>query len=184
MKIDDLLGLAFLIFFVVIPAIQGVLRRNPPPQEVDPEVFKIPEPPKPQAKGPSSAPSSTPPPPSAQRPTVPSAQRPAPSAPSQPKPRPVQKAPGQQGKPQTPTPGKTLEQIERERLGRTGSRPAQSASVPSTPPQAPNPPQTPVQAQNWTLTPEPRAILNGVIWHQVLSEPRSKYWRNRRKPKL
>ena len=31
MSLDDLLGLLFVLFFIVLPALQGLFRRNPPP---------------------------------------------------------------------------------------------------------------------------------------------------------
>jgi hypothetical protein len=34
MSLDDLLGLLFLLFFVLIPALQGLLRRPPTPQDL------------------------------------------------------------------------------------------------------------------------------------------------------
>ena len=31
MSLDDLLGLLFVLFFIVLPALQGLFRRSPPP---------------------------------------------------------------------------------------------------------------------------------------------------------
>lgn len=56
MSLDDLLGLLFLLFFIVIPALQGLLRRGQPPIPPGfPEDLPLPEPeppprPKPKAK--------------------------------------------------------------------------------------------------------------------------------------
>ncbi len=172
MKLDDLLGLAFLIFFVVLPAIQGLMRRgNKPPGDTQPDQTPLPR----------STQSQTSQPPAASKPPAaagPPARQTNPTPPPQP-PRPMiaekpAKIPAKKSK--------TLEDIERERLARTGAKSVQAP--PKTPPQSSIPTITkPESTQTWSYSPEPRAILNGIVWQQVLSEPRSKYWRSRRKPK-
>lgn len=64
MSLDDLLGLLFLLFFIVIPALQGLSRRGQPPTPpVFPEELPLPEPePRPKAR-PKPRPRPTPPPP-------------------------------------------------------------------------------------------------------------------------
>lgn len=177
MKLDDLLGLLFLIFFVILPAIQGVMKRGSPPGEAEadrpPPPRPQPQQPTPRAPAPSAAPAKTAAPPASTRP---SPAAPKPTTPS----KPVQQTLSQKQQKQDAKKTRTLEDIERERLSRSGSKPAQPQ------PQArvvPPPTMPAVADENWTFSAEPRAILNGVIWNQVLSEPRSKYWRNRRKPK-
>ncbi|APD08461.1 MULTISPECIES: hypothetical protein [Thermus] len=49
MSLDDLLGLLFLLFFIVLPALQG-LRRSPQAPPVFPEDLPLPEPPRPKAR--------------------------------------------------------------------------------------------------------------------------------------
>ncbi|MFD3004872.1 MULTISPECIES: hypothetical protein [Thermus] len=66
MSLDDLLGLLFLLFFIVIPALQGLSRRGQPPPTPPgfPEDLPLPEPlprPKPKAR-PKPKPRPTPPP--------------------------------------------------------------------------------------------------------------------------
>ncbi|GAB5602499.1 hypothetical protein FJNA_10240 [Thermus sp. FJN-A] len=70
MSLDDLLGLLFLLFFIVIPALQGLLRRGQPQTPPGfPEDLPVPEPlpkPKPKARPkprPKPPPSSLPAPP-------------------------------------------------------------------------------------------------------------------------
>ncbi|MFN3180168.1 MAG: hypothetical protein ACK41R_08510 [Thermus sp.] len=69
MSLDDLLGLLFLLFFIVIPALQGLSRRGQPPPTPPgfPEELPVPEPlprPKPKARPKPKVPppSSLPPP--------------------------------------------------------------------------------------------------------------------------
>ncbi|MBO1437054.1 hypothetical protein [Meiothermus sp. CFH 77666] len=181
MGLDDLLGLLFLFFFIVLPALQGLLRRGQQmPPDFEPDEIPLPgeerrPPVQPRQAQPtqSSAPA---------RPPTPT----RPPASSTPPPRPLVSQPPQPPRPKAPAAqrGKTLEEIERERLARTGSRPAQEPARPaparSAPPAA-KPKAKP--SEQWEFSTTPRAILNGVVWHQVLAEPRSKYWRRVRKPK-
>ena len=51
MSLDDLLGLLFVLFFIVLPALQGLFRRNPPPDLPFPvEALQVP-PPRPREAG-------------------------------------------------------------------------------------------------------------------------------------
>jgi hypothetical protein len=186
MGLDELLGLLFLFFFIVLPALQGLLRRGQRmPPDFEPEEILLPgeertppaqqpQPrpaprggpagPSPTSMGPARPPASTPPP----RPLVsqPSAQPPRPKTPAGQRP-------------------KALVELERERLSRAGSRPVQQE--PARPvPARPAPPATTSRtkpAEQWELSITPHAILNGVVWHQVLAEPRSQHWRRVRKTK-
>ncbi|RYM29934.1 hypothetical protein EWH23_15855, partial [Meiothermus sp. PNK-Is4] len=70
MQLDDLIGLLFFVFFVVLPALSGLFRRDQPPPDLDePEIPR----PRPQAR---------PQPPQTSRPprTPQPVQRPAPPA--------------------------------------------------------------------------------------------------------
>jgi len=174
MKLDDLLGLLFLFFFVILPAIQAILRRGRP---VEPEFEdEIPLPksrPQPQPAPVQQPQTSTAPAPT--KPPAPS-QPPAPVSP--PPPRPLVKEP--------PKPvakkGKTLEEIERERLKRVGASPTPPIpplpASPAKPALTSKPIEPPIR-----FSIDQRAILNGIVWHQILAEPRGKYWRRLRKPK-
>lgn len=75
MSLDDLLGLLFLLFFIVIPALQGLSRRGQPPPIPPgfPEDLPLPEPlprPKPKARPKPKVP----PPPSLPAPKKPEAE--------------------------------------------------------------------------------------------------------------
>lgn len=180
MKLDDLLGLLFLFFFVILPAIQSILRRGRPAEPDFEEDFPSPrqEPqPKPQPRQAQANPPSSP---------RPSASPPAQSRPPAPVPRsapapvpPPSRPLVQQSRPPAPKQGKTLEQIERERLARVGSQPANQP--PAQP--KPKPPAPVILKEESGFSLDRRAILNGVVWHQVLGEPRGQYWRKLRKPK-
>ncbi|MCS6868056.1 hypothetical protein [Thermus sp.] len=65
MSLDDLLGLLFLLFFIVIPALQGLTRKAPPVPPGVPEDLPPPEaPPRPRPKArPKAKPKPAPPPP-------------------------------------------------------------------------------------------------------------------------
>jgi hypothetical protein len=176
-NLGDLLGLLFLVFFVILPALQGFLRRSQDlPRDFEPDQIPLPG----QQSKPQKPPS----------PTSPSRPQQTPSQTGKPPPRPLQTPQRSAAKPAPPSPrplvseparptpkpgGKTLEELERERLVRKTQPPAQSR--PAAPP-------SPVPAeQKPTFSTDPRAILNGVVWAQVLNEPRGKYWRRTRKPK-
>lgn len=184
MGLDDLLGLLFLFFFIVLPALQGLLRRGQQmPPDFEPDEIPLPG----EERRPPAQPKQAQPPQSS-TPARPPAPRAAPTPPtsSAPTPRPLVSQPSQPPRPKEPAGPrpKTLEEIERERLARTGSRPAQEPARPaparSTPP-ATKPKTKPTE--QWTFSTHPHAILNGVVWHQVLAEPRSQYWRRVRKLK-
>lgn len=161
MGLDDLLGLLFLFFFVVLPALQGLLRRGRQmPPDFEPEEILLPgEERRPPAQPPQS---SAPPPPS-----------PAPASPP-----PASQPP----KPKTlrPRRPKSLEEIERERLARSSRAPLAKEPLQAGLEQTKAGARTSTQRAFPTST---RAILNGVVWHQILAEPRSQYWRRVRKAK-
>ncbi len=65
MSLDDLLGLLFVLFFIVLPALQGLFRRNPPPDlpfPVEGEA-EAPLPPPPPPRRPEPSPETPPAPP-------------------------------------------------------------------------------------------------------------------------
>lgn len=175
MSLGDLLGLLFLIFFVILPALQGFLRRSQDlPQDFEPDQIPLPGQKTPPAKG-------QPQPPTLQRgnPAAKPAASPAtpqpPVAPPPAAPRPLVSEPA---KPKPKKAGKALEELERERLARK-TQPQPPAQPRPTAPPAPVPSESkPI------FSTDPRAILNGMVWAQVLNEPRGKYWRRTRKPKL
>jgi|UniRef100_A0A7C3I362 hypothetical protein len=170
MGLDDLLGLLFLFFFIVLPALQGFLRRGQQmPPDFEPDEILLPgEERRPPAQPPQSGTPVRPAPPPSQ-PASPPPARPLVSQPSQP---PIAKSP-------PPRRPKSLEEIERERLARSGARPAKE--LPQVEPgKAKTEAKTGTQ---WAFSTSTHAILNGVVWHQVLAEPRSQYWRRARKPK-
>ncbi|GEM86105.1 hypothetical protein [Meiothermus granaticius] len=175
MSLGDLLGLLFLIFFVILPALQGFLRRSQDlPQDFEPDQIPLPgqktppakgqpQPPTPQRGNPAAKPAASPATPQPPVAPPPAAPRPLVSEPAKPKPK---KA------------GKALEELERERLARK-TQPQPPAQPRPTAPPAPVPSESkPI------FSTDPRAILNGMVWAQVLNEPRGKYWRRTRKPKL
>ncbi len=175
MGLDDLLALLFLFFFIVLPALQGLLRRGQQmPKDFEPDEIPLPgeerRPPVSQ-RTPPPAQSSTPP-----------AQSARPPAPTPPPPRPLVSQPSQPPKPKPPARRpKTLEEVEREHLARA-LRQVQEPARPV--PSKPAPPVTrPKPSEHWDFSATPHAILNGVVWHQILAEPRSQYWRRVRKPK-
>lgn len=164
MGLDDLLGLLFLFFFIILPALQGFLRRGQQiPPDFEPDEIPLPgenrPPPAPSRPSPSPTPQTTPPQPSA----PPPAARPAPHSP-----------PGVP-KPQAPRP----KPVPTRAKGEEARREPQTRR--ETEPQAP-PPPTP-KLPRWQLSTQRDAILNGVVWHQILAEPRSRYWRRVRKPR-
>ncbi len=120
MKWDDLLGLFFLVVFLVLPALRGLLRSSPPEEG---ELLFPPE--------------AAPPPP-------PPRERPKPKA--KPEVRPVVLAPEPEPEP----------------------APAKAA------------PRGKAKKPRLRLEFEESAILKGIVWHEILSEPRA---RRRWKPK-
>ena len=183
MQLDDLLGLLFLFFFVILPAIQGFMRRGRQmPDDFEPD--DIPLPGEGKAK-PSTGPAPAPSPtqssaPASSRPPASPPPRPTSPAPSRTPPQPPRPAPvSPQAKP-----SKTLEQIERERLTRADSSrtpPQPSRPAQPQPPRVPPPPSR--SGEHWEFSSTPHDIVNGVVWHQILGEPRSQHWRRIRRPK-
>ncbi len=170
MGLDDLLGLLFLFFFIILPALQGLLRRGPQvPKDFEPDEIPLPgEGRAAQPPAPAQASSPTPPP------SV------APSSPPPPS-RPLVSSPPATPRPKTPAGPrpKALEEIERERLARSRPRPVKEPAQPT----PTKPTATAAKPEEWAFSVTPHAILNGVVWHQILAEPRSRYWRRVRRPK-
>jgi len=172
MGLNDLLGLLFLFFFIVLPALQGLLRRGQQmPPDFEPEEIPLPQ----ERRPPQRPPSTQPPPPGASTSAPPS-----PPPASAPPTRPLVSQPAQPPKHRTPPKRPlSLEEIERERLARSSAR------------QTKEPP--PIAASREVeLKARPAAaprvfststhdILSGVVWLQVLAEPRSRYWKRARK---
>jgi len=119
-KWDDLLGLLFLLVFLVLPALRGVLTRGAPE---------------------AAEPAETPPPP--KPPTPPDGRK--------------------QGRRPVPEP-----------------RPVAAAPEPAETPVPVAPPPETKEARGFRIRFEERAILEGIVWHEILSEPRA---RRRWKPK-
>ncbi|ADD28574.1 hypothetical protein [Meiothermus ruber] len=167
MGLDDLLGLLFLFFFIVLPALQGLLRRGQQvPPDFEPDEILLP--------GEERRPASSAPP---TRSSTPTPSSPPPSPPA----RPVVSQPAPSPKPKTPPRRpRSLEEVERERQSRPSPRPS------SEPPQKASSkpqPKSKKTTDQWAFSTSTRAILNGVVWHQILAEPRSQYWRRVRKAK-
>jgi len=173
MGLNDLLGLLFLFFFIVLPALQGLLRRGQQmPPDFEPEEIPLPQ----ERRPPQRPPSTQPPPPGASTTSAPPSPPPASAPPT----RPLVSQPAQPPKHRTPPKRPlSLEEIERERLARSSAR------------QTKEPP--PIAASREVeLKARPAAaprvfststhdILSGVVWLQVLAEPRSRYWKRARK---
>ncbi len=183
MGLDDLLGLLFLFFFIVLPALQGLLRRGRQlPPDFEPTEIPLPgEEGRSPAKPPQAQPTQPGAPARPPAPTTPPPRSPASTPPA----RPLVSQPQQPPRPKAPAGQrpKTLEEIERERLLRARLREQEStrpAPVRSAPPAAKAMDKT---SDWWAFSTSPHAILNGVVWHQVLAEPRSQYWRRVRKTK-
>lgn len=173
MGLDDLLGLLFLFFFIVLPALQGLLRRGKQmPPDFEPEEILLPgEERRPPAQPPQSS-----------APPRPAAPPPSPAPASPPPARPLVSQPSQPPKPKTlpPRRPKSLEEIERERLARSSGAPLAKEPMQAGLGQTKAGARTSTQ---WAFSTSTRAILNGVVWHQILAEPRSQYWRRVRKAK-
>ncbi len=120
MKWDDLLGLLFLVIFLVLPALRGVLTRGAPE---------------------AAEPTEPPPPP---------------------------KPPGPPGR------------REQEERPIPEPRPVATAPEPPGPPVPAAPPPEAKGGRGFRIRFEERAILEGIVWHEILSEPRA---RRRWKPK-
>jgi hypothetical protein len=182
MNLQDLLLLLFLFFFVILPLLQGLSRRGQQmPPDYEPDEIPLPG----EERRPPTQPSqaSTAPPQQAAPSRPPAPVRPPASTPP---PRPmVSPRPSPPPRPKVPVAQRprTLEEMERERLARAGMRPTQpepARPAPVRPAPAEARPRIRA-AQKWTFSPTPSAILNGMVWHQVLAEPRSQYWRRVRK---
>ncbi len=145
MSLDDLLGLLFLLVFVVGPILKGLLKGS---QEAPLLEAELPEPP---------SEVEAPPPADSRRPRV----RPVAIPSSEPAPAPPEPEP----------------KVERPRV-----RPVQLAPPPEPEPEPPPPPEPkPAGARpKLGLRFHRGAILEGVVWHEILSEPRA---RRRWKPK-
>lgn len=160
MSLDNLLGLLFFILFVVLPALRSLSRR-PNPAEDD--------------EGQESMPEQRPLPPQPQPPVVREVV-PPPAAPRPVRPQPQPVAPAQVARPRPRSP--ELEPEPR--------RPALSVSTP--PPPTPYLPPASTQSRKRTIiAARPEAILSGMVWREVLAEPRGQYWLRRRasrKPRL
>lgn len=184
MSFDNLLGLLFFIFFIVLPAIQSFSRRRPP---IDVDDLDL-DPPQPQNRPnptQSSSTSSNPParqappqpqrqaPPQPQRQAPPQPQRQAPpqpaSRPSAPPARPVPPKPQPPKAPPAPTAGTNLSPAPSSPFGDFPSSETQNTGKPS----------------RIKLQFHEDAILNGIVWREILTEPRGQHWQRRmpRKPK-
>lgn len=214
MNLGDILGILFLIFFVILPALQGFLRRSQNlPQDFEPDEIPLPgEQPKPvspqtsrshpkqessqtaqsrpnQTPSQSAGPQTRPTPSQTTRPQPnPASQttrpqqptnRPAPPPRPAAKPTPTPTSRPLVSEPVKPTPkkqDKTPRQLEHERFVQQSQSPAQAGTGHSLPPVA-------IAEREPRFSTSQSAILSGMVWAQVLSEPRGKYWRKTRKPR-
>lgn len=186
MNLGDILGLLFLVIFVILPAVQGFLRRSQQmPQDFEPDQIPLPgqrpggqkqlrpaQPP--QAKPLQPQPRANQPQP-LPRPAAPQAKAPLLGGTAKNPTAPPLLNPNEPSSAQTRA-SKTQEELRRERLARkAGPSPTAPATNAA--------PVPPIAAQEPTFSTEPRAILNGVVWAQILNEPRGRHWRKTRKPR-
>lgn len=190
MQLDDLLGLLFLFFFVILPALRGLLRRGENTFDI-PDLDELPT--EPDQSRPR------PPAPAQPRPTQSTAQpQPArPPAPSSPppkaQPRPVQPQPRPpQPRPQRKSVHEEHVRAEEEQVRRKLSELERrlSQAQPEALPKAARPsPQEPAQ-QPRALKKLPafgtdsQAILNGIVWSEILKESKGRAYLNKRNPRL
>lgn len=184
MSLQDLLALLFLFFFIVLPILQGLLRRGQQmPPDFEPDQIPLPgeerrpptQPSQPSSALPKQAAPSHPSAPARPPASIPPP-RPVVSQPSSPPPRP--KAPAGQRP-------KALTEMERGHLARAVVHPTPqepSRLDPVRPALDDARPRVRAK-QQWSFSPTPSSILNGMVWHQVLAEPRGQYWRRARKLK-
>ncbi len=189
MNLGDILGLLFLVIFVILPAVQGFLRRSQQmPQDFEPDQIPLPgqrpggqkqleptQPPQAKPLQPQPRANQPQPPP---RPAAPQAKAPLIGGTSKNPTTPPLLNPNEPSSAQTRA-SKTQEELKRERLARKAGQtpPASPASLKADPvPQV-------ISPQEPRFSTEPRAILNGVVWAQILNEPRGRHWRKTRKPR-
>lgn len=196
MQLDDLIGLLFFVFFVILPALSGLFRRGQQPPDLDePQIPRPgPQPQQPRPQPPQSTQQTPQPqrlPQPAQRPAQP-AQRPQPAQPrpaqtprpaQRPEPRPVSDAARRLETHPSSAVEYTRQQAEQARRDQ--------ARQPARPPQPTPPVATVKKATPQPLLTDKDAILKGMIWRQILEEPRGKHWRRswsagrrRRRPRI
>lgn len=170
MKFDDIIGLLFLLFFIVGPILRGLFRPSEPLIEVElPEVEPV-EPAQPPAQQPA---------PQQAAPAKPAAQ-PA----SRPAARPAA-APGS-----TPTPVVRKDTAQRAEGHAAGARSRQrieearrdAGEMAASEQRAFAAAQDRPRNRSGLKT-HRRAIINGMLWHEILSEPASRRHRARRRRK-
>lgn len=165
MKLDDILGLLFLLFFVILPAVNSLIKQS----------------------GKASEPKKAPTPTRAGRPAA------------GPQTRPSQTAPQAQGQASRPAPPAPTHTQQREALAAATAsaalkeamekRAAALAEIRQQKLLADSVPSVSRPAPQQILNTGRSAILNGVVWHLVLSEPRGRHWKPKafsrptRKPK-
>ncbi len=171
MKIDDIIGLLFLLFFIVGPILRGLFRPSEPLIEVElPEIEPV-ESAQPQTGAGQPAPQQAAPAPPARpagQPSPKAATAPAPATAPAAKPASVQQAKGHAAG------ARSRQRIEEAR--RDAGEVAASER------------QAFVAAQDRPrgrsgLKTHRRAIVNGMLWHEILSEPASLRHRARRRRK-
>lgn len=181
MQLDDLIGLLFFVFFVILPALSGLLRRGQQPPDLDEPEIPQPRPQPPQTSQPQRTPQPAQPPTrAAQRPQP---AQPRPVQPPRPELRPQSDATRKLQTPPSAPAGEHArqQQIEQTRpLTRSGQTPVPATPVKKAIPQP--------------LSADKDAILKGMIWRQILEEPRGKHWqrswaarsagRRRRRPRV
>lgn len=177
MSLDNLLGLLFFILFVVLPALRSLSRR-PNPAEDD--------------EGQESMPEQRPLPPQPQPPVVREVV-PPPAAPRPVRPQPVAReilpspAPQRPVRPQSVAPPEAARPRSRSAESSAEADPWRAVQTVPTPPAPPVPPASTQSRKRTIIAARPEAILSGMVWREVLAEPRGQYWlrrRTSRKPRL
>ncbi|WP_052606019.1 hypothetical protein [Calidithermus timidus] len=176
MQLDDLLGLLFLFFFVILPALRGLLRRGENTFDI-PDIDELPnEPDHPASAQPRPA-QSTPQP----QPTQP----PAPSSPPpKAQPRPAQPRP--QRKEADPFRERARLAASEEQVRRKLSeleRRLSQAQPKAAKPAPQEPAQQPMKKPPAFGT-DSQAILNGIVWSEILKEPKGRSYLNKRNPRF
>lgn len=175
MQLDDLLGLLFLFFFVLLPALRGLLRRGENTFDI-PDIEELPTEPDHSRPRPPASAQPRPAQPQPARPPTPS------SPPPKAQPRPQRKdSPRERTKPATPE-----EQLRR-KLSELEHRlsQAQAKAARPVPQEAKTPPHEPKAPKKTpAFGTDSRAILNGIVWSEILREPKSRAYLNKRNPRL
>jgi len=167
MKFDDIIGLLFLLFFIVGPILRGLFRPSEPLIEVElPEVEPV-------------------------EPAQPPAQQPAPqqAAPAQPTAQPASRPPAATPEP-APAPAARRDAAQRAEGHAAGARSRQrieearrDAGEMAASEHRAFAPAAAESSRGARLPVHRKAIVQGMLWHEILSEPASLRHRARRRRK-